>query len=63
MAVTIDIHIFSLRLFSVHSEMVDLGSRQGRSPFATAVVVDLRRGSQKGENAVLGQKMPFPDGY
>ena len=50
-------------LFSVHPELVDFGSRQGRSPFATAVVVGLRRGSQKGENAVLGQKMPFPNGH
>ncbi len=48
---------------SVYLEMVDFGSIQGRSPFATAVVVSLRRGSQKGENAVLGQKMPFPDGH
>ena len=48
---------------NVYPEMVDFGSRQGRSPFATAVVVSLRRGSQKGENAVLGQKMPFPDGH
>jgi len=44
---------------SVYLEMVDFGSIQGRSPFVTAVVVSLRRGSQKGENAVLGQKMPF----
>jgi len=43
-----------LILTSVHLEIVDFGSRQGRSPFETAVVVDLRRGSQKGENAVLG---------
>jgi hypothetical protein len=48
---------------SVYLEMVDFGSTQGRSPFATAVVVSLRRGSQKDENAVLGQKMPFPDGH
>jgi len=46
---------------SVYLEMVDFGSIRGRSPFATAVVVSLRRESQKDENAVLSQKMPFPD--
>ncbi len=43
--------------------MVDFGSRQGRSPFATAGVVRLRRGLQNGENTVLGQKMLFMDGH
>jgi len=41
--------------------MVDFGSGQGRSIFAAAGVVCLRRGLQKYENAVLGQKMPFMD--
>jgi hypothetical protein len=50
-------------LISVHPEMVDFGSRQGRSSFATAGVVRLRRGLQNGENAVLGQKMLFMDGH
>lgn len=50
-------------LFSVHLEMVDFGSRQGRSTFVTEVVVRLRRGLQKCENAVLGQKMPFLNGH
>ena len=43
--------------------MVDLGSGQGRSDFATAVVAPLRRGLQKSENADLEQKMPFIDGH
>ncbi len=38
---------------NVHPEMVDFGSGQGRSVFATAGVVGLRRGFQKGENAAL----------
>jgi len=42
--------------------MVDFGSGQGRSIFVTAGVVSLRRGWQKCENAVMGQKMPFMDG-
>jgi hypothetical protein len=42
------------RLTSVHPEMVDLSSGQGRSVFATTGVVWLRRGLQKGENAALG---------
>jgi len=38
----------------VHPEMVDFGSGQGRSLFATGGVVALRRGLQKDENAGLG---------
>jgi hypothetical protein len=34
-------------IFSVHPEMVDFGSGQGRSDFATAGVVGLRRGLQR----------------
>jgi hypothetical protein len=47
----------------VHPEMVDCGSDQGRSDFATAGVARLRRGFQKSENADMGRKMPFPDGH
>jgi hypothetical protein len=43
--------------------MVDFGSGEGRSLFATAGVVGLRRGLQKGENAGLDQKMLFMDGH
>jgi len=43
--------------------MVDLGSGQGRSDFATVVVATLRRGLQKNENAYLERKMPFIDGH
>jgi hypothetical protein len=43
--------------------MVDFGSVQGLSIFATAGIVDLFRGLQKSENTALGQKMPFPDGH
>ena len=43
--------------------MVDLGSGQGRSDFATAGVAALRRGLQKSDNAGLGRKMPFMDGH
>jgi hypothetical protein len=50
-------------LLSVHPEIVDFGSRQGRRIFSTAGVVRLRRGSKKSENAVLGLKMLFLDGY
>ncbi len=48
---------------SVHPEIVDFGSRQGRRIFSTAVVMCLRRGSKKSENAVLGRKMLFLDGH
>ena len=48
---------------SVHSEMVDCGSDQGRSDFATAGVAALRRGLQSRENAELGRKMPFLNGH
>jgi len=37
-----------------HPEMVDFGSGQGRSLFATGGVVALRRGLKKDENAGLG---------
>jgi hypothetical protein len=43
--------------------MVDFGSDQGRSDFATAGGVRHRRGLQKKENSGLGRKMPFPDGH
>ena len=43
--------------------MVDLGSGQGRSNFATAGVAALRRRLQKSENAGLGRKMLFMDGH
>jgi hypothetical protein len=39
--------------------MVDFGSGQGLSVFATTGIVCLFRGLQKSENAVLGQKMLF----
>ncbi len=37
----------------------DQTGQEGRSLFVTAGVAALRRGLQKGENAVLGCKMPF----
>jgi hypothetical protein len=43
--------------------MVDRGSGQGSSVFATAGIVGLFRGLQKSENAALGHEMPFPDGH
>jgi len=43
--------------------MVDFGSGQGRSDFETAGVAGLRRGFQKSENTVMGQKMPLLDGH
>jgi hypothetical protein len=58
-------HDFSFRRYfvSVHPEIVDFGSRQGRRVFSTADVVRLRRGLKKSENAVLGRKMLFLDGH
>jgi len=53
--------VFSI--FSVHSEMVDFGSEQGLSVFASTGIVGLFRGLQKSENAALGRKMPFLDGH
>ena len=50
-------------LIRVHPEMVDFGSGQGLSVFATTGIVFLFRGLQKSENAALGQKMLFPDGH
>jgi hypothetical protein len=47
---------------SFHSEMVDFGSGQGRSLFATTGVAALRLGLQKDENTGLEPKIPFPDG-
>ncbi len=44
-----------LILTSVHLEIVDFGSRQGRSPFETAVVVDLPR-IAKGRERRIGLK-------
>jgi len=52
-----------VKLDSVHPEMVDFGSEQGLSVFATAGIVVLFRGLQKSENAALGQKMLFQDGH
>ncbi len=52
-----------IKINSVHPEIVDFGSRQGRRIFSTAGVVRLRRGSEKSENAVLGRKMLFLDGH
>jgi hypothetical protein len=46
---------------SVHPEIVDFGSGQGLSVFATTGIVFLFRGLQKSENAAPGQKMLFPD--
>ena len=43
--------------------MVDVGSGQGLSIFATAGMVLLFRGLQKSENDGLGQEMLFPDGH
>ena len=48
-------------IVSVHPEIVDFGSGQGLSVFATAAIVRLFRGLQKSENEALGQKMLFPD--
>jgi hypothetical protein len=48
-------------ILSVHPEIVDFGSGQGLSVFATTGIVRLFRGLQKSENAALGQKMLFPD--
>jgi hypothetical protein len=48
---------------SVHPEIVDFGSGQGLSVFATTGIVFLFRGLQKSENAALGQKMLLPDGH
>ena len=42
--------------------MVDFGSGQGRSLFATTGVAALRRGLQKDENTGLDRKMLFLDG-
>jgi hypothetical protein len=47
---------------SVHPEMGDFGSGQGRSELGTAGVATLRRGFQTRENIGLGQKIPFMDG-
>ena len=47
----------------VHPEIVDFGSGQGLSVFATTGIVSLFRGLQKSENEALGQKMLFPDGH
>lgn len=50
-------------IVSVHPEMVDCGSDQGRSIFENAGVMVLRRVFQKCENADMGRKMPFMDGH
>jgi hypothetical protein len=42
--------------------VVDFGSGQGQSYFATAGVEALRRGLQKSENIGLNRKMLFLDG-
>jgi len=48
-------------IVGVHLQMVDFGSWQGSSVFATAGIVCLFRGLQKSENAARGRKMPFVD--
>ena len=53
--------IENLSFISVHPEIVDFGSRQGRRMFSTTGVEHLRRGSKKSENAVLGRKMLLLD--
>ena len=50
-------------LVSVHPEMVDFGSGQGRSDLLTAGVAALRRGFIRRENTGLEQKMPFLVGH
>jgi hypothetical protein len=50
-------------LNSVRPEIVDFGSGQGLSVFATTGIVSLFRGLQKSENEALGQKMLFMDGH
>jgi hypothetical protein len=52
-----------MKLNSVHPQVVDFGSWQGSSVFATAGIVRLFRGLQKSENAARGRKMPFVDGH
>jgi len=47
---------------NILSEVVDCGSDQGRSVFATGGVAALRRGWRKRENAGLGRKMPLLKG-
>jgi hypothetical protein len=54
---------FDWKLISAHPEIVDFGSGQGLSVFATTGIVCLFRGLQKSENAALGQKMLFSDGH
>jgi hypothetical protein len=49
--------------YSVHPELVDCGSSQGRSVLETAGVAALRRGFPKRENAGLGRKMPIMGGH
>jgi len=48
---------------SIHSQTVDFGSEQGMSDFETTDIAGLFRGFKKSENAALGQKMPFVNGY
>jgi hypothetical protein len=50
-------------LFSVHPEMVDCGSGQGRSDVATAGVAEATPGIAKSENAGLCRKTPLMDGH
>ena len=45
--------IYIVHKLSFHPEMVDFGSGQGRSLFATTGVAELRRGLHKDENAGL----------
>jgi hypothetical protein len=49
------------KLNGVDPEVVNFGSGQGLSVFATAGIVRLFRGLQKCENAALDQKMLLPD--
>jgi len=56
---------FTGPLFTInaHPEMVDFGSRQGPSEFASAGLVRLFRGMQMRENAAGGRKTLFLDGH
>jgi hypothetical protein len=45
---------FDWKQISAHPEIVDFGSGQGLSVFATTGIVCLFRGLQKSENAALG---------
>ena len=48
---------------SVHPEMVDFGSGQGRSDFARRRRSEATPRIAKSENAGMGRKTPFMDGH